>query len=416
MSSTVLSEREADVDAAVVATGRSPRRRTRAALGIAVVIVLSVLPFYLGPFWEQLGLFAFAAAIGAIGLNLLTGTAGQLSLAHPFFLAIGAYGYCYLAGRRGGTPSGGGAVVQGLGLPTPVAMVGATLLAGVAGLMFSPIAKRLRGIALGVASFALIFIGLHVLENAQNITGGTFGRNVPAFSLFGFSFTDADPPLTVLDVPFGHLERLWYLDLVLFVAAFLFARNVQRGRPGRALQTIRDSEVAASVMGVNVQRYKMAAFVMSSMYAGLAGVLIGLAFQRVVPDYFSFSLAVTYTAMIVIGGLGSVTGAVLGAVFVTSLPLVLQQYADHLPFLAQPGGNGVSPSDFANYVYGAAVIAVIVLAPQGLAAITVGGLRRPWHRLGRLRRLAPADLPTTTAASPQRGPRAATHPTEETTS
>ena len=132
---------------------------------------------------------------------------------------------------------------------------------------------------------------------------------------------------------YGQRERLWYLGLGLLVLAYLYARNVLRGRPGRALQTIRDSEVAASVMGVNVRRYKAAAFVVSSMYAGLAGVLVALAFQRPVPEYFGLGLSVTYLAMIVIGGLGSVRGAVFGAAFVTALPLVLTQYSDKIGFL-----------------------------------------------------------------------------------
>jgi branched-chain amino acid transport system permease protein len=345
--------------------------RRHAPAGICAVLLIAalVLPFYVSQFWEQLGLLSFAAAIGAIGLNLLTGTAGQLSLAHPFFLAVGAYGYCYLAGAPRAGSVAAGTALDGLGLPPLAAMVLAVLLAGVAGLLFSPIARRLRGIALGVASFALIFIGQYVLENATSLTGGTFGRAVPDFSLFGFSFTDANPPLTVLDVPFGRFERLWYLTLVLFVLSYLFARNLRRSRPGRALQGIRDSEVAASVMGVNVHHYKMAAFVISSMYAGLAGVLIGLVFQQVIPDYFSFALAVTYMAMIVIGGLGSVLGSVIGAGFVTALPLILQQYSGDLGFLAQPGTSGVSATDFANFVYGAAIIGVIVFAPDGLAAL-----------------------------------------------
>ena len=248
----------------------------------------------------------------------------------------------------------------------------AVALAGFAGLLFSPIAGRLRGIYLGVASLSLVFIGQHVLLNARSLTGGFYGRNAAPFSLFGFSFTDENPPLTVLNVPFGQRERLWYLGLVLLLLCYLFASNLLRGRPGRALQTIRDSEVAAASMGVNVRAYKAAAFVLSSMYAGLAGVLVALAFQRPVPDYFSLSLSITYLAMIVIGGLGSVRGADVGAAFVTALPLILTHYSDSLTFLAQPGEDGVGPAEFANYVYGAAIILVILVAPGGLAGIVSG--------------------------------------------
>jgi len=132
------------------------RRHLELIAGLVVVVVLLVLPLYVGAFWLQVGLFVFAAAIGAIGLNLLTGTTGQLSLAHAFFLAVGAYGYSYFAGTS--TNIGGGVIVHGAGLPPFLAMVLAVLLAGAAGLLFSPIAGRLRGIYLGVASLALVFI------------------------------------------------------------------------------------------------------------------------------------------------------------------------------------------------------------------------------------------------------------------
>lgn len=359
----------------VSAIGRWALSHWRGLVTLLIVLVLVVVPFYVSEFWLNLGLLVFAAAIGAIGLNILTGTAGQLSLAHAFFLAIGAYGYSYFAGSS--TDTGGGVIVNGAGLPPFLSMVLAVLLAGAAGLLFSPIASRLRGIYLGVASLALVFIGQHILQNAKSVTGGFYGRNAAPFSLFGFSFTDDHPPLTVLNVPFGQNERLWYLGLVLLVIAYLFASNVLRGRPGRALRTVRDSEVAAAVMGVNVRRYKAAAFVLSSMYAGLAGVLIALAFQRTVPDYFDLTLSITYLAMIVIGGLGSVSGAVIGAAFVTALPLILSQYSDSIGFLAQAGSNGVTAGQFSNFVFGAAIIVVILLAPGGLFALVSGSTGRP---------------------------------------
>lgn len=371
---------------------RVPRLST--VIVVVLLLVLLALPLYVTAFWLQLGLFVFAAAIGAIGLNLLTGVTGQLSLAHAFFLAVGAYGYSYFAGSDTGI--GGGVVVHGMGLDPLLAMVLAVLLAGFAGLLFSPIASRLRGIYLGVASLALVFIGQHLLQNAKSFTGGFYGRNAEPFSLFGFSFTNDNPPLQVLGVEYGQRERLWYLGLGLLVLAYVFARNLLRGRPGRALQTVRDSEVAASVMGVNVRRYKAAAFVVSSMYAGLAGVLIALAFQRPVPDYFGLTLSITYLAMIVIGGLGSIGGSVVGAAFVTSLPLVLTHYANSLTFLAQPGESGVGPAEFSNFVYGAAVILVILLAPGGLASLVHGRMSRPHARGGRAE-AAPAD-----ASSPPR--------------
>jgi branched-chain amino acid transport system permease protein len=351
---------------------------------IALWAVLLLTPLFLERFWMQAGLFAMAAAIGAIGLTILVGTTGQLSLAHAFFVAVGAYGYCYFAGGE----TLGIQTTAGLGLPPILAMVLAVLLAGLAGALFSPIAGRLRGIYLGIASIGLVFIGQHILFNATDLTGGFNGRDAEPFDVLGFSFTAEDPVITIAGVTFTELEKLWYLGLVLVAVSFWFARNLVRGRPGRALETVRDHEVAAAVMGVDVTRYKAAAFTVSSMYAGLAGVLVALAFARIVPNSFGFVLSVEYLVMVVIGGLGSVGGAVLGAVFVSLLPRVLEKYSDSLPLLAEPGQDGVTPSQAARFAYGAAIIAVLLYLPGGLA-----GLRRRLSRRRRRRHEDDDDAP-----------------------
>ncbi|MER7108291.1 branched-chain amino acid ABC transporter permease [Streptomyces sp. NPDC000229] len=331
------------------------RPRTYAwALG---AVLLLALPFYLERFWLQAGLFAMAAAIGAIGINLLTGSTGQLSMGHAFFLAVGAYGYCAFAGD-------GSDGLTGLGLPGWLAAVGAVALAGAAGGLFSPIAGRLRGAYLGIATLALIFIGQHVLFNAHDLTGGFNGRAVPPLSLLGVTFDESE--LLVAQIPFGAAEKLWYLGLALLLGSALFARGVLRGRPGRALNAIRDHRIAAGVLGIPVARYRAAAFVLSSMYAGLAGVLLALVFQRTVPEYFGMLLSLEYLAMIVIGGLGSVAGAVVGGVFVSLLPQVLNRYSDTLPLVSAPGTGGIAPGEASRYLYGAAVVAVVLFLPGGL--------------------------------------------------
>jgi branched-chain amino acid transport system permease protein len=325
-------------------------------------VLLLALPFYLDRFWLQAGLFAMAAAIGAIGINLLTGATGQLSMGHAFFLAIGAYGYCVFAGE-GDEATG----LTGLGLPTWIAAVLAVGVAGIAGGLFSPIAGRLRGAYLGIATLALIFIGQHVLFNAHDLTGGSNGRDVPPLSVFGITFDDSE--LVVAAVPFGASEKLWYAGLVLLLGCGLFARGVLRGRPGRAMNAIRDHRIAAGVIGVPVARYRAGVFVLSSMYAGLAGVLLALIFQRTVPDYFGMTLSLEYLAMIVIGGLGSVAGAVAGAAVVSLLPQLLTRYSDALPLVSAPGTGGITPGEASRYLYGAAVVAVVLFLPGGLASI-----------------------------------------------
>ncbi|SEH00978.1 branched-chain amino acid transport system permease protein [Nonomuraea solani] len=331
-----------------------------AAVAAAIVVAL-VLPLYVDAFWLRIGLFAMASAVGALGLTILFGAAGQLSLGHAFFVAVGTYGYAFLAGDGGGQ-------LGGLGLPPLVAAVLATLLAGLCGLLFSPIAGRLRGIYLGIASLGLVFLGHHLLLNLRPVTGGYDGRSVTPFALGGFVFSDAGG-LVVLGVPFGAVENLWYLFLAVTVVAVLVARNVLRGRPGRAFRLIRDSEVGAAAMGVRVQRTKSAAFVLSSMYAGTAGVLTALAFQRAVPDYFDLHLSIDFLAMIVLGGLGSTSGAIIGATFVVALPIVLARYADVLPLVAGPGQEGLEASIAAQFVYGALVVVVMLTQPGGLRAM-----------------------------------------------
>jgi branched-chain amino acid transport system permease protein len=339
---------------------------SRKLLIAALLAVALLTPFYLEAFWLQTGLFAMAAAIGAIGLTILTGTTGQLSLAHAFFAAVGAYGYCYFAGGEGH----GVNAPTGLGLPPLLAMVLAVALAGAAGALYSPISGRLRGIYLGIASIGLVFIGQHILFNASGITGGFNGRDAEPFSVAGFSFSNADPELVIAGVPFESLERLWYLGLVLLALAYLYGRRLVDGRPGRALETVRDSEVAAAVMGVNVIRYKAAAFTVSSMYAGLAGVLLALIYGRIVPEAFGLGLSVEFLAMIVIGGLGSIRGAVLGGIFVSALPKILDKYSGSLPFLADAGsGSGVEPAMAARFAFGAAIVAVLVFAPGGIGSL-----------------------------------------------
>ena len=377
----------------------APRRRSRPSplrvlALLALAVLLLIAPIYLEAFWLRTGFAACGAIIGAIGLNLLVGTTGQLSLAHAFFLAVGAITYVYVSGTAGGGVEG----YEGLGLPPLVGMVFGVLLAGLAGLLFSPIAARLRGIYLGVASLGLVFIGQHVMNTWTTVTGGFNGRSAPAFGVPGFSFTSTDPYLAVLGVPFGAPERLWYLGIVLALASYVFAKNLLRGRPGRALMTLRDSEVAASVMGVDVQGYKARVFLVSSMYAGLAGVIYALSIGSVAPESFALDISVLYLAMIVLGGLGSVGGAALGAIFVSSLPIVFQEYAGSLPFISEPGQGGVSAGQAARILFGLAIVLVVMFEPAGLV-----GFANRFRRKGKRAsdRLGPASTgPDTTPSQP----------------
>lgn len=341
----------------------SRRRLVTAMLAVLALFVLVGVPQYLDGTWLIIGILGMAAATAAIGLTILTGTSGQLSVAQAFFLAIGAYGYAFLAGE----PVDEGAT--GLGLPPVLAFIGAIGLAGLAGLLFSPVAARLRGLYLGVASLGLVFLGDHVLANADRLTGGYNGRVVPPLSVGGFELTGSEPDLFVLGVEYGARERLWYVVLVALLLALVAGRRIVRGRPGRALQLLRDSPAAAASMGVNGDRMRASVFAVSSMFAGAGGVLTALAFEYVVPQYFGLTLSLLFLAMVVIGGLGSVGGAVAGALLVTMLPLLLERFSSSLTFLDAPGSGGFDPATVSRLVFGLAVVLVIVLEPRGLAGI-----------------------------------------------
>ncbi|WP_246078685.1 branched-chain amino acid ABC transporter permease [Modestobacter excelsi] len=354
--------------------------------GLVLVLVALALPLVLSDFWLQAGLFVMATAIGAIGLTLLVGVAGQLSLGHAAFAAIGAYVYAWSTGESTTT-------VGGAGLPPVVGLLLAAAVSALIGAAFSPVAGRLRGIYLGLATLGLVFVVRHLLVNLDQWTGGFTGRNVAPFAIAGFSFSNKSPDfLAVAGVEFEGLHRLWYLFLVLALAAAWLAGNLRSGRTGRAWANVRDSETAAAAMGIGVARAKASVFVVSSAYAGVAGAMLALAYGRIAPDVFSLTASVDFLVMIVLGGLGSVGGAVVGALFVTALPLVLAEYSGSLPFLAAPGSGGLDPSTASRIVYGLAIIAVLLFLRGGLA----GAARRLRHRASR----TPAAPPAASTANP----------------
>lgn len=329
---------------------------------LVVTVVLLALPLYLEAPWLKAGQYMMIGAVGAIGLTLLTGQAGQLSLAHGFFLLVGATSYTVLSG-----PSG---ELVGLGLDPLLSLVGAVMISALAGIAFAPVAGRLRGIYLGVASLSLVFLGLYLGQAAESFTGGTSTGRAPAtFELFGFSFSN-EGDVVIAGVPLRATERLWYLFLALVALAYWLARGAVRTRVGRSWRAVRDNEAAASAMGVDVRRTKASVFAVSSAYAGLAGVMTVLWFDILKPDEseygtYGVNVSIAFLAMVIIGGLGSVTGAVIGALVVNGLPQILTLYSTDLGWFT----GSVTPVLVSSFVYGAAIVLVVLFEPGGLAAI-----------------------------------------------
>lgn len=336
---------------------------------VVLLVVLLALPLYLPPGLLSAGQYVMIGAVGAIGLTLIVGQAGQLSLAHAFFLLVGGTAYSVLAGE---TTQEGAEAVIGFGWPPLLAMIGAVVVTALCGLAFAPVAGRLRGIYLGVASLALVYVGFYLGRALPALTGGaSSGRNPEPFSLFGLSFSN-EGDVSVFGVPLREAERLWYLFLVLLVIGYVLATGAVRGRVGRSWRAVRDNESAAAVMGINVLRTKAVAFAVSAGYAGLAGVLLALWFGLLKPDESEFgnyglNASIAFLAMVLIGGLGSVPGAVAGALIVWGTQQVLTLYADNFGL----GGalSGFSPTVISLYVYGVAVIVVVLFEPGGLAAV-----------------------------------------------
>lgn len=277
------------------------------------------------------------AVIGAVGLNILTGFAGQISLGHAAFIAVGAYT---------------GAKLTALGLPVLVTIPGAGLASAAVGMVFGIPSLRLKGLYLAMATLAAHFIIEFVVIRWRSVTGGTDGVVVDTATLFGVEFDSG--------------ARVFYLIFVIAVAAVLFARNLFRTRIGRAFVAIRDKDISAEVMGIPLFRYKLLAFGVSSFYAGVAGALLAHQTGIISPENFPITVAIDYLAMVIIGGLGSVLGAVLGAFFMTLVPDVLRVAATALSG-SFPALIGLIVT-MREAVFGLLIILFLIFEPDGMAA------------------------------------------------
>jgi len=318
-------------------------------------LVLLVAPFLLPAFWLQILLLSAATGVAALGLRFLVGVSGQLSLAHGFFVGIGAYAYCKLG------PSEFPGPVATLGLPSVVAALGAVALAGLAGLLFSPVASRLKGIYLALATLSLVTFGTDLLLREPSL-GGAYGIDAPQLTLGPLELAAPRPAIAILGTPFGTDQRLWFLVVLVLAACYAGLSKLERSRAGRALRAVRDSPAAAASVGVHVQSYRCLAFVISSVLAGLGGVLLALVYQHVVPENFGLTISILYLAMVVIGGPRSAVGSLFGALLVTALPLVLARYSSDLPYVAATGENdGLNPGTLAQYFFAVVVVAVLMI-------------------------------------------------------
>ena len=304
------------------------------------------------PAWGSDYVLAMACIIGihviaTLGLNLTTGNAGLISLAHAAFLGVGCYTVAFL-GRHG--------------VPFYLALPAAGALAAALGVVVGLPSLRVKGIYLAIATIAAHFILTFVFREWEPVTGGVPGTAIPHASLFGFEFK-------------GDRRNFYLIYACAFVLA-LAARNIARTYVGRAFVAVRDRDFSAEILGVNLVRTKLLAFALGAFYAGIAGGLLGYFYGNITPDYFLLTLSVFYLAAIIVGGLGSVLGGILGALFMTFVPEALRLFAqassDRFPGVA----GLLLPLQQA--VFGILIIAFLIFEPHGLAAIWAR-VRRTFH-------------------------------------
>ena len=349
----------------------------------------------------------FIFGIAALGLNMLSGVAGQVSLGHAFFMGIGAYTAAVLGGEQGGR-------FWGLGLPIWIWLPAAGIMATLVGIIVSPTAIKLRGLYLGIVTLGLVFIGVHFARVFPEIAGDTeSGRNYPELDLKLWKEETPLVNVTSEDTTTGILglnvfevsteQKTYFFMLILLVVMTLLSKNIVRTRTGRALQAVRDRDIAAEVMGVNEARYKMIAFALSSFYAGIAGALYGSFLGKVAGNQFDLFLSVEFLAILLIGGAGTVSGTLLGTFFVVILPEAVKNVTEWLEH--QEGGffGGIAdiiltegPGDFgpvstANVspgwalgvfdwnvvIYGALIVVFLIFEPLGLFGIWIK-IRNYW--------------------------------------
>jgi len=336
---------------------------TQRAWFVAMAVALVLIGLQLPADLALLGATAAIASVGAIGLNLVTGWAGQVSLGHAFFLGLGAFTAAILNGDPDGR-------LIGFGLEMWIWLPAAGLVAAIAGLLAAPIAFRLRGLYLAFVTLGLVFIGDHFFREWRSLTGGQgVGRPAAEPEIFGF---DLGSDGEVFGVFLESEQKFYFFGLlVLLVMAFL-AKNLVRSRIGRAFAAIRDRDIAAEIIGVSLARYKMIAFAISSFYAGIAGALIWMFLGFVEPTSFNILLSIRYVAMVLIGGVATISGSIMGAVFITFLSRIVDNLSGFLPFISDaPAGGFLTKFQVEEMLFGALIIGFLILEPLGLYGLWI---------------------------------------------
>jgi branched-chain amino acid transport system permease protein len=322
----------------------------------ALLLIVMLLPILVGPYLQSQIVFVFIYSIVGVGLLILAGFTGQVSLGHAAFLAIGAYTTGYM---------------QRLGVPFVIYLPLSVVLSGAVGALVGTPALRLSGIYLVIATIAFGFIAEEVAARWESVTNGNEGMRIKALDLFGFTISRDG-------------AAFYYLCFALLVVVMLAALNILRSPTGRAFVAIRDSETAAQSLGINLAVYKVMAFSISAGITGLAGCLYAHKLSFISPEMFTLLLSLEFIIVIIIGGIGSLHGAVLGSIFVVMVDPTLTLLKDDFPSMvagvarelgASAGATGSLEETLARLggaaglkgaIYGIIIMLFIIFEPYGL--------------------------------------------------
>lgn len=297
----------------------------------ALGVFLALAPWVVPEYWLAQLTFVLIYSVVGLGLMLLAGFTGLFSIGHAAFLGVGAYTQAYLNNH---------------GVPFPIALAASGLLSAAVGVLVGMPALRVKGIYLGIATLAFGFVVEEVFARWESVTGGNAGLHVKAPRIGDWSVESGAP--------------FYFLCLFVVVVATLAILNLLRSPTGRAFVAIRDSEISAQSMGIHLARYKTLSFALSAALAGLGGALYAHKIQFLSPEQFNILQSIDLLLMVVIGGLGSVHGAFLGAIFLISMPQMIALGKDYLPAVI-----GQAPG-LQSAVYGLVLVAFVLFEPMGL--------------------------------------------------
>lgn len=313
----------------------------RVCLGLFLVFFFVAVPFIVSPYMLYVLNTIGIAAIAAIGLNILVGYTGLISLGHGAFFGVGAYAAAILATR--------------LGLGIYFAVPAAGVITALTGMIFGIPSGRLKGLYLTIATLAGQFIIEYVLVHWESLTKGTMGITIPAAKILSWEISG---------------DRVFFfLIFVSLVLMTWFAVNIMRSKYGRAFIAIRDNDRAAEGMGIPIFKYKLLAFAISSFYAGFAGALWAYYMVSITAEPFNLGLSVEYIAMVIIGGMGNIPGAIFGATFITMLNELLRYVTGIMMNIGVITSSGLNMAPLREFVFGLAIVLFILLEPRGLAEL-----------------------------------------------